>query len=255
MIVRDVMTTKLVTVETDDMLSHAANLLRQYQFHHLPVVKKLHIPIAQTSVAHKEIPYGSNKRTVLVLEGMLTSQDIDMAAAVAKQGSSSDALSRPWLERRIAEVMHRALIRVTPITAVSAAAQILVERGLNYLPVVEYEPTGQGEETRIVLVGLLTRSDLLIALARAMGAFEPGMQIDVTLPLGDMTPLAETLRIASELHTPIRSIIAAPLSNSVPQVATLRLGTINPTPLLVRLREAGIQYAFANPLPEGDDHV
>ena len=39
MIVSEVMTTKLVTVAPDDTLSHAANLLRQYQFHHLPVVK------------------------------------------------------------------------------------------------------------------------------------------------------------------------------------------------------------------------
>ena len=149
--------------------------------------------------------------------------------------------------------MHRALIRVTPITSVAAAAQILVERGLNNLPVVEYEQIEQ--ETHTILVGLLTRSDLLIALARSMGAFEPGMQVDITLPLGDMAPLAETLRIASELHTPIRSIIAAPLTNSVPLVATLRLGTINPTPLLLRLKEAGIHYAFADPLPEGESHV
>ena len=39
MIVSEVMTTKLVTVTPDDSLSHAANLLRQHRFHHLPVVK------------------------------------------------------------------------------------------------------------------------------------------------------------------------------------------------------------------------
>ena len=39
MIVSEVMTTSLVTVTPGDTLSHAANLLRQYQFHHLPVVK------------------------------------------------------------------------------------------------------------------------------------------------------------------------------------------------------------------------
>ncbi|HEX6553930.1 MAG TPA: CBS domain-containing protein [Ktedonobacteraceae bacterium] len=32
MIVRDIMTTKLVTVEPDDTLGHAAQLLRQHQF-------------------------------------------------------------------------------------------------------------------------------------------------------------------------------------------------------------------------------
>ncbi len=43
MIVRDIMTTKLVTVAPDDTLAHAANVLRQYQFHHLPVVRTVNI--------------------------------------------------------------------------------------------------------------------------------------------------------------------------------------------------------------------
>jgi acetoin utilization protein AcuB len=242
MIVRDVMTTKLVTVQPDDTLSHAAMLFRQHQFHHLPVVKSVPVPAAQ-----------GKSSTALVLEGMITSQDIDIAAAVGKQGSSSDALNHPWHERHVVEVMHRALLRVSPLTSVAAAAQMLVERGLNYLPVVEYEPIEQ--ETRTILVGLLTRSDLLIALARSMGAFEPGMQLEIPLPLGNMTPLAETLRIAAELHTPIRSIIAAPLASGLPQLATLRLGTINPAPLLVRLKEASIEYAFANLPTEGDNYA
>ncbi len=252
MIVQDVMSTKLTTVEPDDTLGHAASLLRQYQVHHLPVAHTRYVP------ATPETPYGT-KRTIRFLEGMLTAQDIDVAAAVAKQGSSSDALGRPWQERRVSEVMHRALMRVAPTTSVAAAAQILVERGLNYLPVVEYEQTEQSEqaeaENKMILVGLITRSDLLMALARSLGAFEPGMQLEIALPLGDMHPLAETLRLASELHTPIRSIIVAPIGNTVPRSATLRLGTINPAPLLTRLKEAGIHYSFAAPLPEGNSYA
>ena len=87
-------------------------------------------------------------------------------------------LQHPWQERRVIEMMHRASIRVSPNTSVAAAAQILVERGLNCLPVVEYEHVGQSsegqgneEETQAVLVGLLTRSDLLMALARSSGSF------------------------------------------------------------------------------------
>ena len=39
MIVGEVMTTKLVLVRPDETLGHAANLLRQHQFHHLPVAR------------------------------------------------------------------------------------------------------------------------------------------------------------------------------------------------------------------------
>lgn len=238
MIVSDVMTTRLITVVPDDTLSHAANLLRQYQFHHLPVVR--------TAPAFGSV-YTSQSQHPL-LEGLLTSQDIDMAAAVGT--SSSDILHQPWGERRVLEVMHRATIRVTPTTSVAAAAQILVERGLNCLPVVEYErsepSSGEQEEeaiTRPLLLGLLTRSDLLMALARSLGAFEPGMQLSISLPMGDLTPLAKTLALASELHIQVRSVLAAPLEGKVPLTATVRLGTIHPAPLLARLQEEHIDYA------------
>src|SRR6266496_4614258 len=161
MIVREVMTTRLVTVTPDDTLSHAVSLLRQYQFHHLPVVR---------AGSKQAGTHGTQRRTrdsLPVLEGLLTSSDIDLAVAMGTE-RSRDALRRPWQERRVAEVMHPATMRVTPTTNVAAAAQILVERGLNYLPVVEYENVE--DEAQTVLVGLLTRSDLLMALARSMGA-------------------------------------------------------------------------------------
>ena len=247
MIVNEVMTTRLITVTPDDTLSHAANLLRQYQFHHLPVV---------TSTDSNEWSgYSGGQKDLSEFQGLLTSQDIDLAAAMGTW-SSSDVLRRPWQERLVAEVMHRASIRVTPTTSVAAAAQLLVERGLNCLPVVEYEQAGQdvGGRSRTVLVGLLTRSDLLIALARSLGAFEPGMELTIQLLPGDLRPLAETLVLAAQLHIQIRSVMAAPQESGVQRVATVRLGTINPAPLLVRLQEAHIQYTFAGSLAEGDGH-
>src|SRR5436190_17915458 len=252
MIVSEVMTTKLVTVAPDDTLSHAANLLRQYQFHHLPVVK-----VSKTAESFE--PNHSTHKTLL-LEGLLTSQDVELASSSGKW-SSSDLLQQPWQEGRVFEVMHRASIRVSPNTSVAAASQILVERGLNCLPVVEYDRVGQTstepgieEETQAFLVGLLTRSDLLMALARSLGAFEPGMQLILPLPHGDLIPLAQTLLLAAELHIKVHSVMVPPLDNT-PRVATLRLGTINPSPLLVRLHAANIEYTFADPLMEDETHA
>ena len=245
MIVRDIMTTTVTTIAPDDTLAHATNLLRQHQKHQLPVVRTMSV----ASSKHKE--YLSHE-TVRILEGMLTSQDIDLVVALAQQDTANTTTSRPWQEQRVVEVMHRAIIRVAPTTSVAAAAQILVDRGLNYLPVVEYRQTDG--ETQTLLVGLLTRSDFMLALARSMGAFEPGMQLDIMLPLGNTAPLAETLRIAAELHIRVRSILAAPLTSTVPLVANLRIGTINPTTLLARLQEAGIQYSLVQSPADGDVH-
>jgi acetoin utilization protein AcuB len=292
MIVKEVMTTKLVLVETGDTLSHAANLLRQYQFHHLPVVQ---MPrdffhwFPGTMLDTKE----RARDSLPILEGLLTSHDIDIAVALGAQNSGNIDY-RPWQKRHVAEAMHPAPISVSPTTSLAAAAQLLVERGISCLPVVEYidaekseqppESTnprnvvaplagakggagtlsggqvtrdgGMGkEETRTVLVGLLTRSDLLMALARSMGAFQPGIELHILLPDGDLTPLAKMLMLASELHINVCSIIAGPLEGDVPSHATVRLGTIYPTPLLLRLQDAGIEYEFMDTPPGGDTHV
>jgi acetoin utilization protein AcuB len=246
MIVRDIMTTKLVTIEPDDTLSHAANLLRQYQFHHLPVVRKVNVSGPQSTTY-------AQQHTVPLFEGLLTSQDIELAAALADQNPADGNRHRPWQERKVLEVMHRDALQVSPITSVGAAAQLLVERGQNCLPVVEYSLSQR--DTTPLLVGLLTRSDLLLALASAMGASEPGMELVIFLPIGSMAPLAETLNIATTLYIQIRSIIVAPLKDGVPRTATLRVGTINPSPLLLQLKTAGIQYAYAHQPLEGKTYA
>jgi acetoin utilization protein AcuB len=136
---------------------------------------------------------------------------------------------------------------------------MLVEQGLNCLPVVEYEETfiiepAKKHEERTFLVGLLTRSDLLIELARTLGAFEPGMNLLIPLHGGNPTSLAKMLLLAAELHIKVESIIVAPPKDGVPHAATVRVGTINPAPLLVRMQQTGISYSFADFQFEGDTH-
>jgi acetoin utilization protein AcuB len=255
MIVREVMTTSLITVTPDDTLSHAANLLRQHQFHHLPVVRVAGVPQAQQN----RYPAPPAK---LLLEGLLTSYDIDMAVELERQSSTHNVAERPWQEQRVVEVMHKTPVRVTPNTSVAAASQILVERGLNCVPVVEYEAEEtpadgkeQDQDASPLLVGLLTRSDLLIALAHITGAFEPGMQLILPLPPHDVTPLAKMLMLAAELHIQVPSVVAVSQKESVPRVATVYISTIYPAPLLKRLHEEGIEYRFAGFQLVGDTHV
>lgn len=98
MIVSEVMTTHLVTVTPDDSLSHAANLLRQHQFHHLPVVKAVQglKLIGQQYTTQSSWP---------ALEGLVTSHDIDLAATLGAENSQTND-QHPWQERRVAEVMN-----------------------------------------------------------------------------------------------------------------------------------------------------
>src|SRR6185312_10509797 len=179
MIVNEVMTTKLIQVEASDTLSHAANLMREHQFHHLPVVQ---ISRGSFPWFPGTIYYTREHAldTLPILEGLFTSEDIDIAVAVDAQ-SVNTINHRSWQERRVAEVMHPSPLSVSPTTSIAVAAQLLVERGINCLPVVEYIDAGTsaqpaasagpsnvvavlpgkdeaaprgGEKARIVLVGL-----------------------------------------------------------------------------------------------------
>jgi acetoin utilization protein AcuB len=241
MIVRDIMTTRLITVAPEDTLGHVCNLFRRYQFHHLPVV--------QTRVVADRSHHDDHvRRTIRLFEGVLTTQDIELAMAHAQHNSSSQLMQHPWQEQRVAEVMNPSPLCVSPTTSVGAAARLLVERGLSGLPVIEYSE--EKEQALTLLVGLLTRSDLLLTLAHTYGAFEPGMPLDIVLPDGDMAPLTTVLRLAAELHVRVRSVVVAPSPDGIPPRATLSLGTIYPMPLLSRLQEAGITYQSAHPLEE-----
>lgn len=252
MIVSEVMTTKLVTVSPDDRLGHAANLMRQHQFHHLPVVRG-------TAGQSAWMASQQEQSSPLVLEGVLTAEHIDLAVAGQHHYSDSQP-QRPWEEIRVGEVMEQSVLCVTSSTNVAAAAKLLVERGINYLPVVEYSDTENTEERAgleilTFLVGLLTRSDLLLALAHALGAYEPGMELLLPLPTGDLAPLASLLRLAAELHIVVQSVMVVPRKDEGHRAATVRLGTINPAPLFARLHAAGIPYETAHFQPEGDIHA
>jgi acetoin utilization protein AcuB len=261
MIVSEVMTTRLVVVTPETTLGHAANLMRQHQFHHLPVVR---MPAHTTPAwygSETVIDTKKSARTALPLfEGLLTSQDIDLASAIdsahLEQNAPAGTSRVSWQDRSVVEMMHEASVTVTPSTSVAAAAQLLVERGLDSLAVISYADTAQGtttQETPAYLIGLITRSDLLLALARALGAYEPGVELYLPCHAGDLTPLAQTLLLAAELHIAVRSCLVAPSNGSAAPIATLRLGTIHPAPLLLRLQEEQIAYRLTHTMPEEED--
>jgi len=108
---------------------------------------------------------------------VLSSHDIDLAVALGKQNSSTNAPERPWQEQQVVGIMHRAPMTVTPTTGVAVTAQVLVERGL-IAACSGYEseqPSSQDTQQRYNLSSWVvdTASDLLMALARATGALSP----------------------------------------------------------------------------------
>ena len=88
----------MVTVELNDTLGHAAGLLRQYQYHSLPVVQRQRT--SQTSLQHT-----SYQQPVLVFKGFISTHNIDIVVALAQQEEVNRRLAQPWQERKVAEIL------------------------------------------------------------------------------------------------------------------------------------------------------
>lgn len=243
MIVADIMSTRLITVEPDTRVGHAAGLLRHHRIHQLPVVR-----VPQESAGGGARSRPTPRR---LWQGLVTDADIERVAALAQRDEQDQRQVSPWQELRVADVMEPSFFCVTRLTSLASAARLLVEQSLRCLPVIEPEQeAGEGENVRELLVGLLTRSDLLLAFARTLGEEEPGTQLVLALPAGQMAPLGRALLIADELHISVQALVVTPCDPLRPRTATLRLGTINPAPFFSHLAQEGLCFAPGDTLPE-----
>lgn len=125
-LVRDLMTTKLITVQPDHTITLAEGIMRMEGIHHLPVVE--------------------DGRLV----GLLSRGDADRAEASflsrTQLGGADAELNLP-----VEQVMTTSLHTVTPTTSALTAARLMRDNRYSSLPVIE---TG-------CLVGIITESDLL----------------------------------------------------------------------------------------------
>jgi len=139
--VRDVMTTNVLTVDSDTSLKEVAAILADRHISGLPVVTKrgaLAGVVSEGDILMKEFP--AERRGII---GRLlhphTAQDIaKLEARTAGQAMSSPAIT------------------IDPDAPLSAAAELMVRRRINRLPVVE---NGQ-------IVGIVTRADIVRTFTR-----------------------------------------------------------------------------------------
>ena len=131
--VRDLMSRPVRTLERNDMLSLADSVMRDERIRHLPVLD-------------------SAGRLV----GLLSQRDLFLNALVRALGHGTMARDRSFRSIVVKEVMTEDVVTTTPETPITAAAQIMVDRKIGCLPVVEAN----------ALVGILSESDIVSAVAR-----------------------------------------------------------------------------------------
>jgi CBS domain-containing protein len=115
------------------MLSLADSIMRDERIRHLPVLD-------------------SAGRLV----GILSQRDLFLNALVRALGHGTMARDRSFRSIVVKEVMTDEVVTTTPETPITAAAQIMVDRKIGCLPVVEGN----------ALVGILSESDIVSAVAR-----------------------------------------------------------------------------------------
>ena len=134
MLVRDYMTTELVTVQETDTLLDATMFFVRSTFRHLPVVRGRQ------------------------LVGVITERDVKQYAPSVLSGISAEDYNSIMETTTISRVMARTPITVRPEQSVLEAAKLLYAKRLGCLPVV------QDSE----LVGIITTTDMLKVLAQIL---------------------------------------------------------------------------------------
>jgi len=145
--VSDVMTRPVRTVTPETSLKDVAAILAEHRISGLPVVD-----------ATGELLGVVGKADILVKEG----GEVPSGLRRLIHPRESSELATKIEARTVRDAMSAPAITVEPIYSAAEAARIMIEHGINRLPVVE-----QGR-----VIGIVTRFDLVRAFARSDGEIE-----------------------------------------------------------------------------------
>ena len=233
MLVNTIMGHPVVTIQEDDTLEHAALLMQQGRFRHLPVGQRL----PQQQAAQPSLIAYPPPQPPVAVNGMLSDRDLP--------GGRVGAVPLEQLrERQVREVMHRPVITVSPDTPVEYAATLMAENAIGCLPVVLDEENGR-------LVGIITESELFHALVRLLGAQGPSTRLRLLLRGGDPTELGRVLLLLGQHHIHLAGLLTEPVDAEGRWPVTLRVRTIYPEPLLQELLASGVEVEQPTQRAEG----
>lgn len=216
MLVRDRMTSAVVTVEPKTPIFDALALMRQKRIRRLPVMKGRH------------------------LVGIVTWTDLMRASP--SPATSLAAWEIPYLLMKapVAEVMTREPLTIAPTATIEEAAVLMRQHKIGGLPVVK-----DG-----ALVAIITESDVLDAFIDLMGLRRGGARL--TLEVADRVGgLDDVLRAIRECGVNIHSLAAYP-ADGAGQVV-VRVDTPYPLHLVQTLEERHVKVVHLAPLPEAEE--
>jgi acetoin utilization protein AcuB len=204
MLVKDIMQRDVVTVTPDTRLPQVLRLLQPRGFRHVPVVDK-----------------GE-------LVGIISDRDVKQAmVSLGGSGAAGPALEHAHERLTAAEIMSRAVTTVAPVFSVEEAARLMTTQRISALPVTE---GGR-------LVGIVTETDVLQLLVRAMGVLEPSSRLDVLLH-DPASGVGDVVRAVEDAGPRISSLMTLQSADGQREVV-VRIASINPGPVVKALEARG----------------
>jgi acetoin utilization protein AcuB len=198
MLISDIVHTDLVTVAPQTALAQVLHALNRKGVRHVPVVE------------------GGR------LLGIISDRDIKSALALSLGPAGADHY------RTAGHIMTPDPITIAPMFPVEEAARIMLANRISALPVVD--------GTR--LVGIVTETDLLRLLSRAMGALEPSSRLDIVIPEG-VSAVDEVIRTIEATGARISSVMTWAAPTGGRPIIVTRLATIDPGPAIRALETKG----------------
>ncbi len=207
MLVRDVMRTAVTTVDPGATVREAVRLAAARGIRHLPVTEDG------------------------VLVGIVSDRDLKRALVPEAAGRVLRAPGELPDRVTVADVMTRRVVTIGPGFAVEDAARVMVRDRISALPVTE---GGR-------LIGIVTETDLLVLLVRALGALEPSSRLEVRLGTRPRA-LGEVIAAIEATGTAVSSVMTLRAPDGGLE-AVLRVASIDPRPAIAAVEARGYRVA------------
>jgi len=209
--IRDVMTKNPITVDSETLVLDAQKIMKENNIRRLPVVDK-----------------GK-------LVGIVTQHDLLQASPSPATSLSIHELNYLLAKMKVKEVMKRNPFTLTPDTPFEEALRIGQDKKIGSFPVME-----KGK-----LIGIITESDAVRFMTRALGLREEGSRVTIEGLGGKFGDLEKIIAIANQHQTIILSMISLPRPEKKDWMIVLRLKTTDPDPIVRDFKKAGFNVTYS----------
>jgi len=212
MLVRDRMTSPVVTIEPRTPFYEALALMKSRQIRRLPVMKGRRLMGIVTFTDLMRVhPSPATSLTVWEIPGLL-------------------------LKTHVSEIMTKEVVTISPTASIEEAAVLMRQHKIGGLPVVE-----QG-----ALLGIITESDIFDAFTDLMGLRHGGARL--TIDLERTQSLDEVVRTVRDCDVEIRSLAAYSVNGH--REVVVRVDRPYPLHLVQTMTERGLHVTHLAVLPE-----